>query len=62
MAEKTPIYPTLRALKINESATFPIERALTVRKASSELSLLLQRDYTANQDRETRTIKVTRIA
>lgn len=55
------VRPALREMEVGDSLTFPIEGLKSVRAQASELGVVLCRRYATATDRETRTIKVTRV-
>lgn len=54
------IAPTLIALKVGESAVFPVERYSSIRSTASIRTLDTGMSWTTKIDREARTITVTR--
>lgn len=55
------IRPTIAALKIGDTATFPVEKMKSVRAQTSELGIILNRHFITRTDREKRVIIVKRI-
>lgn len=61
-ANTTKIRPTLVEMSIGETKTFHISRMKSVRTQASELSAMMDRQYTTHTDRVNKTIDVTRLA
>lgn len=59
--EKLPIAPAIKALEINETVTFPVERLNAVRSTATQLGLQHHKSFTCSvsDDRTTITVKRT---
>jgi len=62
MEEKAPLMPAIKAMNVNDTLTFPIMRMRSVDKAVYEANIMFEGKYTANRDREKKTITITRTA
>lgn len=59
---KLPIAPSLKALKIGESVTFPVERNNVVRNAATQIGLIQKKKFECNISEDRTLITVTRVA
>lgn len=59
---KKPIAPTLKSLKTNERADFPVNRLSSVRATIQQISCEFEMSFTTRKNNESRMIEVTRIA
>ena len=59
---KLPIAPSLKALKIGESVTFPVERNNVVRNAATQIGLIQKKRFECNISEDRTLITVTRVA
>ena len=62
MEKKAPLMPAIKAMKVNETLTFPILRMRSVDKAVYEANVLLEGKYSTSRNREKKTITITRTA
>ena len=60
--ESTPIRSTLEELQIGDVARFPKNRLTSIRSTASTYGFEKDKVFSANIDRETGTIKVTRVS
>lgn len=61
-SSETPIRATLKEMEIGDVCRFPIARLSVVRATSSVLGLELERKYRSRQNREERTVDITRVS